>query len=189
MVLGLMMAPAFANAAAAEPGLRIDTAQSLAGFSVRAAWVKRIEGRFAHIEGVVRPEAQGRYVLEVRVASGSVLMGRESHEVWARSEDFFDTERHPWIEFRAAGLASELLRSGGAIDGVLSLRGISRPVSFELLAADCAKPGLDCPVQARGEVDRSEFGMNARRIFVSDRVKLSFDIRLHDPAAVQPDLG
>jgi len=185
----LCLLPTLAMSSAAEPGLRIDTAHSFAGFSVRAAWVKRIDGRFAHIEGVVRPDAQERYVLEVRVASGSVLMGRESHEAWARSADFFDTDRHPWIEFRAAGLGSELLRAGGAIEGVLTLRGISRPVSFELLPADCAKPGLDCPVQARGEVDRSEFGMTARRVFVSDRVKLSFDIRLHPAPAARPDLG
>ena len=189
MCFGLGAIPALALASAAEPGLRIDTAHSFAGFSVRAAWVKRIDGRFAHIEGVVRPDVQERYVLEVRVASGSVLMGRESHEEWARSADFFDTDRHPWIEFRAAGLGSELLRAGGAIEGVLTLRGISRPVSFELLPADCAKPGLDCPVQARGEVDRSEFGMTARRVFVSDRVKLSFDIRLHPAPAARPDLG
>jgi len=189
LCLALGATPMVACAAAGEPGMRIDTAHSFAGFSVRAAWVKRIDGRFAHIEGVVRPDAQERYVLEVRVASGSVLMGRESHEEWARSADFFDTDRHPWIEFRAAGLGSELLRAGGAIEGVLTLRGISRPVSFELLPADCAQPGLDCPVQARGEVDRSEFGMTARRVFVSDRVKLSFDIRLHPAPATRPDLG
>lgn len=173
--------------AIAEPGLRIDTAQSRAGFSVRAAWVKRIDGRFAHIEGVVRPDIGDTWLLDVRVASGSVLMERDSHEAWARSADFFDTARHPWIEFRAAGLSKSLLHSGGAINGVLTLRGISRAVSFELLPADCGRPGLDCPVQARGEVDRSEFGMMARRVFVSDRVKLSFDIRLHEPTAPNPD--
>jgi polyisoprenoid-binding protein YceI len=175
--------------AADEPGLRIDTAKSLAGFSVRAAWVKRIEGRFAHIEGVVRPEAADRFVLEVRIASGSVLMERSSHEDWARSADFFDAARHPWIEFRAAGLPGALLRTGGPIEGVLTLRGISRPVSFELLPADCAEPGLQCPVQARGEVNRSEFGMTARRVFVSDRVKLSFDVRLRAPEPAPPGLG
>lgn len=165
-----------------EPGLRIDTAHSFAGFSVRAAWVKRIDGRFAHIEGVVRPQVDQAWLLEVRVASGSVLMGRESHEDWARSADFFDTARHPWIEFRAAGLSKTLLHEGGEIEGVLTLRGISRPVRFELVPAECARPGVECPVQARGEVDRSQFGMTARRVFVSDKVKLSFDIRLREPA-------
>lgn len=188
----LLAAPLLASplpASAQGPGLRIDTAQSLAGFSVRAAWVKRIDGRFAHIEGVVRPEAPDRYVLEVRVASGSVLMGRESHEAWARSEDFFDTGRYPWIKFRAAGLAESLLHEGGPIEGVLTLRGISRPVRFELLAAECSEPGRGCPVQARGEVDRSDFGMTARKVLVSDRVKLSFDIRLRAADAAMPDLG
>ena len=179
LALWMALTPVHAD----EPGLRIDTANSFAGFSVRAAWVKRIDGRFAHIEGVVRPEADEAGLLEVRIASGSVLMGRESHEDWARSADFFDTARHPWIEFRAAGLSKSVLHAGGAIEGVLTLRGISRPVRFELLPAECARPGIDCPVQARGEVDRSRFGMTARRVFVSDKVKLSFDIRLREPAA------
>lgn len=183
LLAALLLGPAPARAL--QDGARIDTARSLAGFSVRAAWIKRIDGRFAHIEGVIRPEAEDRYVLEVRIASGSVLMGRESHEDWARSPDFFDTEHHPWIEYRAAGLPGRLLQEGGSIDGVLTLRGISRSVRFELLPSDCPQPGFDCPVQARGELDRSEFGMDARRLFVSDRVKLSFDIRLRvpDPAA------
>ena len=82
----LCLLPTLAMSSAAEPGLRIDTAHSFAGFSVRAAWVKRIDGRFAHIEGVVRPDAQERYVLEVRVASGSVLMGRvHRHQAVAQS--------------------------------------------------------------------------------------------------------
>lgn len=180
--LALALCPEPRAARAEAPGLRIDTAHSIAGFSVRAAWVKRIDGRFAHIEGVVRQEADQAWLLEVRVASGSVLMGRESHEDWARSADFFDTVRHPWIEFRAAGLSKTVLRAGGAIEGVLTLRGISRPVRFELLPAECVRPGIECPVQARGEVDRSQFGMTARRMFVSDKVKLSFDIRLREPA-------
>jgi len=182
LVALLMLGPA-PVAAAADAGMRIDTARSLAGFSVRAAWIKRIDGRFAHIEGVVRKQdSDSRYLLEVRIASGSVLMGRESYEEWARSPDFFDSKLHPWIEYRAGDVSDDLLRAGGPLDGVLTLRGISRRVSFELLPASCDRPALDCTVQARGEVDRSEFGMSARRLFVSDRVKLSFDIRLHAPA-------
>lgn len=186
LLLALLL-PLASAAAAIDPGMRIDTARSLAGFSVRAAWVKRIDGRFAHIEGVIRPDAPaGRFVLEVRIASGSVLMGRDSHEEWARSADFFDTERYPWIEYRAAAVSSRVLAEGGPIEGVLTLRGISRSVSFDLLPAACTRPGIDCPVQARGEVDRSQFGMDARRLFVSDRVKLSFDIQLHRSSANDP---
>jgi polyisoprenoid-binding protein YceI len=173
-----------AVALATPPGARIDTARSLATFSVRAVWIKRIEGRFAHIEGSILPEPlPDHFALQVRVAAGSVLMSRESHEEWARSEDFFDSARHPWIEFQARNLPGELLRAGGEIEGLLSLRGEQRPVRFELLPPDCATPGFECPVQARGEVDRSDFGMDARRLFVSDRVRLSFDIRLRDFSA------
>jgi polyisoprenoid-binding protein YceI len=180
----LLAAEPEAVALAAPADARIDTARSLATFSVRAVWIKRIEGRFAHIEGSIRPElAPDRYALRVRVASGSVLMAREGYEEWARSPDFFDTAQHPWIEFEARDLPGELLRAGGEIEGLLTLRGEQRPVRFELLPSDCAQAGFECPVQARGEVERSDFGMDARRLFVGDKVRLNFDIRLREASA------
>lgn len=168
--------------------LRIDGARSEAAFEVRAMWVKRIDGRFAHVEGVIEADRErGSYVVDVRIAGGSVLMDRESHEEWARSPEFFDTERHPWIQFRTNALAGSRLREGGALRGTLTLRGISREVEFEILPSECERPGLDCPVRARGELERTDFGMDARRMFVSDKVRLSFNIRVHPAESADAD--
>jgi polyisoprenoid-binding protein YceI len=182
----LLLAGAVAPMASAET-LRIDGARSEAAFEVRAVWVKRIDGRFAHVEGVIEADRErGSYVVDVRIAGGSVLMDRKSHEEWARSPEFFDTERHPWIQFRTAELPAARLSEGGALRGTLTLRGISREVEFEILPSECGRPGLDCPVRARGELERTDFGMDARRMFVSDKVRLSFNIRVHPETPVDP---
>lgn len=164
--------------------LLIDTARSGAEFSVRAMWVKRIDGRFGHVEGVIEHEPGARsFGVDVRIAAQSVWMDREENAAWARGVDFFDALRHPWIQFHATGQPLEILQHGGELSGTLTLRGVTRQVSFQVEPSTCARPGVECAVQARGEVHRSEFGMNARRIVLGDRVRLELTIRAHAATA------
>lgn len=167
--------------------LLIDTTQSHATFALRVLLLKRIDGQFDRVEGVIeRDPAAGRFGVDVRIAAQSVRMERASHADWARSTDFFDAARHPWIQFRAVAQPERLLREGGELRGELTLRGVTRPISFALEPSECPRPGIDCAVRARGEVQRSEFGMDARRFVLGDRVRLDFAIRAHDGAGRAP---
>ena len=167
--------------------LLIDTAQSSAGFALRALWVKRIDGSFTRVEGVIdRAPATARFDVDVRIAADSVKMEKEDHARWARSEDFFDASRHPWIHFRAEAVPEGVLRDGGEIRGNLTLRGATRPVGFQVAPAECEHPGRDCAVHASGDVQRSDFGMDARRVVLGDKVRLEFTIRTHRHAGSDP---
>ena len=175
--------------AAAAESLLIDSVASRANFEVRVMLVKRIDGAFGRVEGVIeRDRAAGRFNVDVRVAAGSIAMDRRSHADWARSADFFDSARHPWIHFRADGLPEHLLQDGGEVDGQLTLRGITRRVRFRLVASECPRPGIDCPVRAEGSVLRGDFGMDARRLVLGDRVQLDFAIRVH-PVVIPAKAG
>lgn len=173
--------------------LLIDTTQSNAGFALRALWVKRIDGEFARVEGVIEREpAAKRFDVDVRIAADSVRMEKDDHAQWARSADFFDAVRHPWIHFRAEAVPERVLRDGGEIRGDLTLRGTTRSVGFQVAPSECAHPGSDCPVHASGDVQRSEFGMDARRLVLGDKVRLEFTIRTHrhaTPEATKPGAG
>jgi polyisoprenoid-binding protein YceI len=185
-VLAASILMAIAPASRAET-LRIDSPASKANFEVRVLLVKRIGGGFGKVEGLIeRDRAAGRFDVDVRVAADSVLMAREANAQWARSADFFDAARHPWIHFRAEGLPENLLQDGGEIDGELTLRGITQPVRFALEASECPRPGIDCAVRAAGEVKRSDFGMEARRFVVADRVQFDFAIRVIPAPSVIP---
>lgn len=182
-LLCLVWAPAQAET------LLIDKARSHAGFALRALWVKKIDGAFTGVEGAVtRDAANGRVGVDVRIAADSVTMDRASYADWARSDDFFAAATHPWIQFRAENIPERLLRDGGESEGLLTLRGITRPVQLRIEAANCPRPGLDCAVRASGEVRRSEFGMDARRVVLGDKVELEFSVRLlaGTAAAVEP---
>lgn len=166
--------------AARAETLLIDSDASRASFAVRVLLVKRIGGTFERVEGVIeRDRAAGRFDVDVRLAADALSMAKPGHAAWARSADFFDTANHPWIHFRAAGLPERLLEEGGPVDGELTLRGVTRPVRFTLVASECPRPGIDCAVRAEGAVQRGEFGMDARKLVLADRVQLDFAIRVH----------
>lgn len=176
-LLGLSLVLA-ALPAAAEP-MQIDPEVTTAAFSVRVAWVRRIEGRFGRIEGAVEraPDRPG-LAIDVRIAADAVDMNNPEHADWARSAEFFDAKRHPWITFHAERVPEQLLLDGGELRGELRLRGVRRPQSLWLEPATCDRPGLDCALHARAELRRSEFGITARRLAISDRVRLRLQIRL-----------
>jgi len=189
LLLGLLTTQAVAAAdlsgagspieVASLPGLQIDSSQSRAGFSVRVAWVRTLPGQFDHVEGAIaRQLGQGTLSVDVRLATSSLTMADADHAAWAQSPEFFDGVRHPWIRFFAEGVPESLLLTGGELSGQLSLRGIQRQVIFSVQPTTCARPGIDCPVEAFGELQRSEFGMQARRFVVADKVRLNLLIRV-----------
>ena len=198
--LGLGLAAAWAAADAADPAvqatvvpaaedtsgerLRIDSANTRVDFSLRLMWVRRIAGRFPLVEGDVLVERDaGRADVDVRIDAREVMMPRASWAEWARSPEFFDAARHPWVRFQAQDVPLSTFQNGGPLRGLLSLRGVTREVELDLLPSHCQVPGQHCPVRARGELDRKDFGMTARRIAVGDTVRLDFEIRVHPVGA------
>lgn len=182
-------AAASAEALQSAEVLQIDRERSQAGFSLRALLIKRIDGVFRGVEGTItRDAASGRVGVDVRIDANSVAMEKESYADWARSDDFFAAASYPWIHFQADAIPERLLRDGGESEGLLTLRGITRPVLLTIEPAACPRPGLDCSVHAKGEVRRSEFGMDARRLVLGDKVQLEFSVRLQTPveSAVTP---
>ena len=173
--------PAYPESAVLDPAWqKVDTANSSAGFVVRVAWVRSLPGSFDHVEGVIVRQPKKRTLsVDVRLAAQSLSMPNPEHAAWAQSEEFFDGLRNPWIRFNAEDVPEALLIEGGALTGDLTLRGITREVTLNVTPAACAKPGIDCPVIAEGELQRSEFGMQARRFVVADKVRLSLSIRVH----------
>ena len=167
----------------------IDADRAQASFWIRPVWFKRIEGTFPVLEGVATRDARsGAVEVDVRIDVRALQMARASHVTWAQSAEFFDVERHPWIRFRSDPVSPQRLREGGAMEGEVTLRGITRRARFQLEPAACAQPGLACAVRATGDVRRSEFGMDARRIALGDIVHLALSVRLRPEAAARADL-
>ena len=165
----------------------IDPQRASASFSVRPIWLKRIQGHFPVLEGVlVRDPDQDTIEVDVRIDARALQMTRAAWVTWAQSPEFFDVERHPWIRFQSHPFPASQLREGGLIEGYATLRGVTRQIGFTLEPTQCARFGA-CPIRAEGAVSRSDFAMDARRMSLGDSVTLSFEVMLGQAQA--PDAG
>lgn len=157
---------------------RFDSTQSEARFRVRLFGIVPIGGQFDRLTGEVRVDrALGVARVSAELATDSVRMGRQSNTEWAKSSEFFDATRHPAIRFESEALPLARLAEGGVIEGALTLRGLTRPVAFELDETDCGLGAEStCRVDVSGQIDRSDFGMTTRRGTLADRVGLKLSI-------------
>jgi polyisoprenoid-binding protein YceI len=182
----VLAAAAPASLPAATETLTLDSANSSAAFSVRVLWMFGVDGHFGSLHGqVVIDRSSDQAIVDARIDAKDVSMRRESALDWVKSAEFFDVEHYPEIRFRSEPFPLARLHDGGALPGSLTMRGITQPVLFDVLPASCERVAIECPVEAAGTVRRSEFGMRTRRATLSDKVELSFSIRMSEPA---PDL-
>lgn len=163
--------------------LPFDTDHSAVGFRLSTRWGQRLRGEFPGYDGEVVFHPDGRREVRVRLDSTRMqILGRRRYTRWARGPEFFDVAQFPTIEFRSETYDEALLRDGGPLHGTLTMRGVSRPVRFMVEPATCDAPGRDCDVVAHGEVDRTQFGMEAWQVAVGETVRFSLRVRTRGDA-------
>jgi polyisoprenoid-binding protein YceI len=161
--------------------MRIDDSRSHVDFGVRLLWLRNVEGRFQQIDGEVsvsphHDEAR----VQARINVSSIQMDSERFRRWVMAPEFFDAEHYPTIYFRSAPIPLSLFEQGGALDGTLTIRGISRSVRFQIQPSGtpCLATAQACVINLSGSLQRSDFGMLGHRTALSDRVDLGLQIAL-----------
>lgn len=169
------------NAPQGSETLKLDSATSSAAFSVKVMWMFAVDGQFGNVRGTVDIDHfRGQATVDARIDAADVTMRREGAISWVKSAEFFDVEHFPEIRFHSDAFPISRLHVGGDLPGALTMRGITRAVVFAVQPSTCARVAIDCPVEAAGSVRRSEFGMQTRRATLSDKVELSFRVRIAD---------
>lgn len=110
----------------------IDTAHSVAAFSVKHMTVANVRGQFNNITGAVEFDqadpARSSVTAEIEVAS--ITTGIRKRDDHLLSADFFDAAKYPKITFKSTGVET----AGGnsaRISGDLTIHGITRSVIME----------------------------------------------------------
>lgn len=163
--------------------LRIDVLRSRAEFSVRLLWVSTVSGSFDGIHGdvVINPVTKTA-VVRADLKTESIHMESTRLRRWVLAPEFFDAEHHPDIHFESLPAPLSVLTGGGTVEGSLTLRGITRPVSFRLSPNHCAPESMEgCVMQLQGSIDRTDFNMVGRRGALSDKVFLGMAIVMARP--------
>lgn len=152
--------------AMAEPrAYRIDPEHASFGFMVSHMGLADTLGMFRDVQGSFTFDEEAMTVSDIRVeiATESVFTGHEARDEHLRKKDFFWTDEHPTMSFVGTGTE----RTGdttGRITGDLTLRGVTRPVTFDITYNGSRQYPFGTRhhavgAEARGTIRRSEFGM------------------------------
>jgi polyisoprenoid-binding protein YceI len=93
----------------------------------------KVRGRFPGVSGVARiaedPEAS---TLQVEIDASTVDTRDPQRDAHLRSSDFFGVEEHPAITFRSTAVRPGAAENEWKVDGELSIRGVTRPVTVDV---------------------------------------------------------
>lgn len=175
--VGVALAALVADAQAQD----FDQMRSSIGFELQTRWGQRLQGVFPDYHGHVETLPDGRHRVSITLRTASVeIVDHPGYTGFSRGDGFFDAARYPEIRFVSDPYPVVLLRSGGALHGVLEMHGVSRRQAFVIVPApaDCARPAYDCDLQVAGSIRRGDYGIDAWQIAVRDRVRFVLRVRL-----------
>jgi polyisoprenoid-binding protein YceI len=164
----------------------IDPAHSEVSFVVRHLVVSKVRGRFDRFSGtIVIKEDPGRSSVTVTIDASSINTNEPNRDNHVRSADFLDVEKFPEITFR-----STAVRSRGSrffVDGELTIRGATRPVTLDVEVNGFTPDllgGTRVGFSANTEINREDFGVSYNgpipgtdnAMVLSDKVALTLEV-------------
>jgi polyisoprenoid-binding protein YceI len=116
-----------------EPGTwEIDPSHQSFEFVARHLMAK-VRGKFPGVSGAATvAEVPGDSALEIEIDTTTVDTGDATRDGHLRSNDFFGAEDHPTISFRSTGIRPGDGESEWKVDGELTIKGTTRPVTVDL---------------------------------------------------------
>jgi polyisoprenoid-binding protein YceI len=160
---------------------KIDPQHTRVGFVAPHLMVAKVRGGFRDVAGTVSvgTGAADSWV-EVTVDTASIDTGQPVRDAHLRSADFLDSDNHPHMRFKSTGL--EICGSSSArVTGDLTLKGVTRPVTFDLqflgrTTDENGRPKV--AFDARASIDREEFGLVWNRVLEAGGVLVGRQIEL-----------
>lgn len=179
-VLGFCGLWALMAAAQALPAVySIDSSHTYPSFETSHLDISVWRGKFNRSQGRIELDRERHLgAVDVRIDASSIDLGHEKMNQVARGEHYFQSERYPEIRYRGE------LRFDGeqpvAVDGELSLLGVSRPLRLVIQGFRCVIHPLlrreVCGADATAEFDRRDYGMNYAAQYGSTQVRLAIQV-------------
>ena len=162
----------------------IDPVHSEVSFVVRHMMVSKVRGTFRAFSGTI---VTGADPLESSVSAdidlNSIDTGNEQRDGHIRTADFFEVENHPTWSFRSTAVRPD--GDDYALDGELTIKGVTRPVTFSLEVngfGPDAYGGTRAGFSATTTINRSDFGVDISMpldgggVVVSEKVQVALEI-------------
>jgi polyisoprenoid-binding protein YceI len=145
--------------------------------------MSKVRGKFSGVSGAAtiaeRPEDS---TLEIELDASTVDTGDTTRDGHLRSNDFFGVEDHPSITFRSTGVRPGDGENEWKVDGELSIRGVTRPITVDVEFLGAAvDPWGNQRIGFSGvvpEVDREDWGLTWNAALETGGFLLSKSVRL-----------
>jgi polyisoprenoid-binding protein YceI len=158
---------------------QIDPAGSKVVFSVPHVFVERVTGTVPIVSGNVVLPQNSLVPTNVTAVLDPTKMktGENDRDGVLQTSDWFDTAKYPTWTFASTKVSPGANGSAFAIDGILTIHGISR---LEHLTVTVAGTPTHPMYRAVGQIDRHAFGMNVTRLdpAIGNPVDVTLDIVL-----------
>ncbi len=180
-VVVLVLAGTAGAAQAAPETYAIDAVHSSIGFSVRH-FTSKVPGRFNKFEGtiVVDPKDLSTTQIDVTIDIASIDTAMADRDGHLKSPDFFDAEKHPKATFKSSK-ATAAGANKAKIEGILTIRGVSKPVVLEAEVLGFG-PGMGGHwvggFEAKTRINRQDFGVAWNKAIEGGGLVLSNDVDL-----------
>jgi len=162
----------------------VDPAHSSVGFTVRHLMVSKVRGSFKDFSAeIVTAENPLESKVSATVQMASINTGEEARDQHLRTNDFFDIEKFPTMSFTSTGL--EGAGSDFKLRGDLTIKGVTRPVTFDLEVSGVEKDpwgNTKTGFTLTGSILRKDFGMEYNAILesggvmVGDKINIEVDV-------------
>ncbi len=166
----------------------IDPTHSEIGFKVKHMMFTNVSGKFEKFDASAEAEGDdfSNAKFNFSADAGSINTGNEDRDKHLKSEDFFDVENFPKLDFKSTSM-KKISDDEYELTGDLSLHGQTRPVT---LAAEYGGTGQDpwgntkAGFNVKGKINRKEWGLNWNSaletggVLVSEDVRLNIDVQL-----------
>ena len=161
----------------------LDASHSEIGMTVRHAGISKVRAQFEEATGTLKVAGDGAADANAVVRTDSFNSQNPDRDAHVRGEDFLNAEQHPELTF----VAEDIKPTGETFDitGELTIRGVSKPVTFE---AEFGGQAVDpfgatrAGFSASAVISRKDFGLNwnaaleAGGVLVGDKVTLDLEV-------------
>ena len=175
MFLGVVLVCAFAMPAVADD-YAVDGMHTAVTFKISHLGLSWTHGRFNDVSGTfsIDPADAGKSSFNLTIKAESVDTSNSKRDDHLRSPDFFNVKQFPTLAFQST--AVQATKDGYQVTGNLTLHGVSRPVTFQLVGG--RKAEFPKGVQRTGystelTLKRTQFGMDKMVEAIGDDVLIS----------------
>ena len=171
----------FLAASASAQVYNIDASHTYPSFEADHMGLSFWRGKFTKSSGKIVLDRQSKTggSVEIAIDASTVDFGHAKMNEKARGDEMFNVAKFPIISYKSTALKYEGERLV-AVDGEMTMLGISKPLSLTLTHFKCVIHPLHkrevCGADAHGRFDRSDFGMNIGLPRFSPEIKLAIQV-------------